>query len=146
MIHRQRVLHAIREYNLESSVTWLGPRNDVSAILHGCDVGVLASVSEGSPLALIEYGLAGLPAVATSVGQCPEILDQGRAGMLVLPKEPRLLADAILLLLRSPERRAELAAKFRERVHCEYGVECIMKRIGQVYEMVLNHGAKAARI
>src|ERR1019366_2381799 len=81
---------------LDANVSLLGERHDVAAILQVCDIGVLSSASEGLPLALIEYGMAGLPAVATEVGQCPEVLDQGRAGMLVAPGAPKLLAEALL--------------------------------------------------
>lgn len=137
-VHRERVLQAIREKALQSNVTWLGPQENVAAILCGCDVGVLSSVSEGAPLALIEYGLAGLPAIATNVGQCAEMLDQGRAGLLVLPKEPRLLADAMLALLRSPEKRAAFSKNFRERVRHEYSPQSVMQRVCQVYETVLD--------
>ena len=51
-------------------------------------IGVLSSVSEGFPLALVEYGLAGLPVVSTDVGQCSEMLDNGKAGMLVAAGNP----------------------------------------------------------
>lgn len=138
-IYREKVLHAINDEELRAHVTWLGPRNDVPAILSHCDMGVLSSASEGAPLALIEYGMVGLPVVATNVGQCAAVLDEGRIGTLVLPKEPRLLAEAILRLLHDPEKRAVLGAKFRERVRDEYSVECILKRICQVYETVLNN-------
>ncbi|MGH9945427.1 MAG: glycosyltransferase, partial [Pyrinomonadaceae bacterium] len=90
---------------LAGRVTLLGERRDVGALLRACDVGVLSSSSEGLPLALVEYGLAGLPAVATDVGQCAEVLAEGRAGLLVPPGDPAVLAEALLTLLRSPERR-----------------------------------------
>src|SRR5438876_11120160 len=80
-----------------------------------CDVGVLSSRSEGMPLALLEYGMNGLPSVATRVGQCAEMLDDGRAGLLVPPAAPEPLAKAILALLQSPEQRAELGGRFRQR-------------------------------
>lgn len=145
-IFQEKVLRTINEEGLKAHVTWLGPRNDVPVVLRHCDVGVLSSASEGAPLALIEYGMAGLAVVATNVGQCAEVLDEGRVGMLVPPKASRPLAEAILSLLREPEKRAELAAKFRERVRNEYSVECIMKRICHVYETVLNNPLKNQEI
>ena len=74
-----RVQERIQQHGLESHVFLLGSRSDVPSILSGCDIGVLSSASEGMPLALLEYGVAGLPTVATRVGQVPEILDEGRA-------------------------------------------------------------------
>ncbi|HSE21523.1 MAG TPA: glycosyltransferase, partial [Pyrinomonadaceae bacterium] len=70
----------VRHRRLTDHVSFFGPRDDVSSILKRCDVGVLSSASEGLPLALLEYGVAGLPAVATDVGQCGEVLESGRCG------------------------------------------------------------------
>src|SRR5262249_52984601 len=84
----QVVRNLIDEHRLGDRVAIMGYRKDVSAIVRQCDVGVLASDVEGFPLALLEYGLAGLPVVASAVGQCPEILDGGKAGLLTRPNDP----------------------------------------------------------
>ena len=91
----------ISRLGLNQNVSLLGERQDVSAILLGADIGVLSSVSEGLPLALLEYGMARLATVATAVGQCPEVLDEGRAGILVPPGAPNQLGEALLSLLES---------------------------------------------
>jgi len=122
---------------LPANVTNLGPRSDVSAILQRCDVGVLSSASEGLPLALIEYGMNGLPAVATRVGQCAEVLDDGRAGLLVPARAPGELAAAIGSLLESSARRAELGRAFKARVLAQYSIGVGMERLARVYERVL---------
>ena len=89
----------IAELGLEGNVTWLGARRDVPAILAQCDVGVLSSRSEGLPLALLEYGAAGLATVATAVGESAEVLGSGASGVLVPPGCPEALANAIIRLL-----------------------------------------------
>jgi glycosyltransferase involved in cell wall biosynthesis len=122
---------------LESNLTWLGPRDDVPAILAGCGIGVLSSVSEGFPVVLLEYGRAGLAVVATQVGECAEILAEGEAGILVPPSNPDALAAALLRLLQSPALRTQLSARLTERVKQNYSVETIMKRVCQVYETIL---------
>ncbi len=128
----------ISEWKLEGSVTYLGPRNDVAAILRQCDIGVLSSASEGLPLALLEYGRAGLAAVATSVGQCAEVLQNGYAGELVPPGNPGELARALVRLLRDGGARAELARRFRERVDESYHPRRILEKVYGVYEAVLR--------
>jgi glycosyltransferase involved in cell wall biosynthesis len=131
----QRVLAALPVEH----VTWLGPRTDVAAILRGCDVGVLSSVSEGLPLALIEYGMNGLPAVATHVGQCAEVLDNGRCGKLVPPGEVAPLADAMVSMLRQfAEGRRQLGQQFRQRMVERHGVKAGIKRIDAIYEKLLT--------
>lgn len=124
---------------LEQNVTWLGPRTDVPAILRECDVGVLSSSSEGLPLALIEYGLAGLPAVATNVGQCAEVLDNGNVGALVAPSSPVALSDAITSFLQWPEKRIAYGERFSERVSQLYSSEIILRKICKVYEAALSN-------
>jgi glycosyltransferase involved in cell wall biosynthesis len=133
---------AIREQitalKLDPWVTYMGPRSDVPAILRECDIGVLGSASEGLPLALLEYGRAGLAAVATAVGQCPEVLDHGQAGVLVPAASPEPLAAALIRLLREGDERAGYAARFRHRVDEVYGPRRILGQVCDVYETVLT--------
>jgi glycosyltransferase involved in cell wall biosynthesis len=131
------VLEEIAQQGLTGDVTYLGERRDVSAILRACDIGVLSSASEGMPLALIEYGMARLPVVATAVGQCAEILDQGRAGCLVPAAAPKALAQALLHLLQHPAQAAALGARFYNHVQAHYSAEVVTQRIGRIYESVL---------
>ncbi len=138
MAYADQLRAEMRRDNLAGHVTWLGTRPDVAAVLQACDVGVLSSASEGLPLALIEYGMNGLPAVATDVGQCAEVLDNGRVGVVVPPAAPQPLADAIVALLESPARRAQLGAEFRQRARQQYGLAVGMQRLTAIYEQVLS--------
>jgi glycosyltransferase involved in cell wall biosynthesis len=123
---------------LDQHVSLLGERHDVSAILKKCDIGVLSSASEGLPLALLEYGMAGLPVVATHVGQCPEVLEEGQAGILVPSKSPDRLAEALLSLLQSPNRRDALGQQLHRRVQERYSPGRVSEQVCQVYEAVLS--------
>ena len=122
---------------LGDRVVFLGSRSDVPALLRGCDVGVLASASEGFPLSLLEYGRAGVPAVATRVGQCAEVLDEGEAGVLVPPADPDSLGWAILALLRDPARRSVLGERLARRVRERYSAAAVMERLEAVYHKAL---------
>jgi len=84
-VYLDRVRKKIEQLGLSDNVSLLGARRDVNRILQVADIGMLGSASEGFPLALIEYGMAGLPAVATEVGQCSEVLGRGHAGILLPP-------------------------------------------------------------
>jgi glycosyltransferase involved in cell wall biosynthesis len=118
-------------------VTLFGIRQDVPEILRGCDIGILSSTSEGLPVALIEYGIAGLAAVATSVGQCPEVLDGGKCGVLVPAADSRALAEAILGLLRDVDRSRTLGVSLKNRVEAVYGVAAGISSIEAFYNDVL---------
>jgi len=132
------VQEVIQRLDLAGNVSILGERRDVPAILRASDIGVLSSASEGLPLSLLEYGTAGLPVVATEVGQCPEVLDFGRAGILVPPAAPAQLAEALLALLRSPQRRHSLGERLCRRVREVYSAGNALRQLGQVYDVVLN--------
>jgi glycosyltransferase involved in cell wall biosynthesis len=133
----------ISEHGLEQHVSLLGQRMDTAAILQASDIGVLSSVSEGLPLALIEYGMAGLAAVATEVGQCPEVLDDGRVGLIVPPRAPEQLARALIVLLRSPELRSFYGQQFREHTREHYSARRAIERVCQIYRTALA-GARGA--
>ncbi len=122
---------------LENSVSFLGHRDDVLNILGSCDIGVLSSTSEGFPMTLLEYGMAGLPTVATQVGQCPEVLDYGRAGILVEPGSSTQLAEALVKLLQSSDCRESLGKQLNHHVQERFNQYHILKRICQFYEMIL---------
>jgi glycosyltransferase involved in cell wall biosynthesis len=142
--HFDSVRAEITKLAIERHVIFLNEQQDVGPILRGCDVGVLSSASEGLPLALIEYGKAGLPAVATRVGQCAEALDDGKAGIIVPPRNPEKLAAALLSLLASGEKRAALGERFRQRVDNVYSPRPVIERLCRVYDLILNSQPRGA--
>jgi glycosyltransferase involved in cell wall biosynthesis len=78
----------------------------------------------------------GLPVVATNVGGLPEVVQDGVTGILVPPKDPNALADAIVRLLRDPELRKRLGSAGRERVLSEFRTDRIVEQTLEVYESV----------
>ncbi len=136
---------AVDEAGITNSVSWLGVRDDVAQLLQACSVGVLSSHSEGLPLALLEYGAAGLASVATHVGQCADVLDHGQAGVLVPPSEPLQLADAIIALLHDQPRRSTLGEALRTRVANCYSASRAMASVGAIYDAVLESDSGGAR-
>ena len=139
--YKRDVQKEIAALGIEGNVSVLGERHDVAAILGSCDIGVLSSSSEGLPMSLLEYGAAGLPAIATDVGQCGDVLDYGRTGMLVPSGNPGDLAAAMIQLLQSGAERSRLAALFRERVIKTYSSKTVVREICGVYRTVLGEKA-----
>lgn len=93
---------------LQSVVKLLGERSDAVRVMSACDAFVLASNNEGLPVAMMEALALGLPIVATAVGGVPEIVNDSN-GVLVPPRDPMALADAIAALAEDPDRRNGLA-------------------------------------
>ncbi len=97
-------------------VVFAGVRHDVAAVLRCMDVFVLSSTTECFPMALLEAMASALPAVCTAVGGMSEVVEDGVTGYLVPARDPVALGERVALLLRSPQRRAELGAAAREHV------------------------------
>jgi glycosyltransferase involved in cell wall biosynthesis len=124
--------------HLESNVTWMGSINDVQSYLKNCDIAVLSSSSEGLPLALLEYGLAGLPVVATRVGDCPIVLEHGEAGILLEPGDFTALSQNILILLSDKKLREDLGIKLHNIVLEKYSVDAILPTLESIYSTVMK--------
>lgn len=121
-----------RELGLDDNVRLLGPRRDLQNLLAVADVFVSSSHYEGMPLALLEAMAAGLPIVATAVGDVGDVVDG--TGVLVPPREPRALAAAIDGLLGDRPRRHALGARARERVAECYDATRWMARVRELYD------------
>lgn len=117
---RERLEHLIQELKLEERVVLLGYIPDAPRYLGAFDLFVHSSQSEALALALLEAGCAMLPVVATRVGGIPEIIVDGRDGLLVPPHSPHDLARAIETLYANPEKARELALSLNARVQHDF--------------------------
>jgi glycosyltransferase involved in cell wall biosynthesis len=99
----------------------LGERGDVARLLNGFDIFVSASAfGEGFSNAVAEAMATGLPVVATDIGDARRIV--GDAGVVVPPRDPAALAEAIRGLAADPARRRDLGARGRARVETQFTV------------------------
>ena len=90
-----------------------GRRMDVPRIMPAFDVFALSSKTEGLPLVVPEAMAAGLPIVTTAVGGLPDVIDEGRTGLLV-PVDEAALSSALASLANDRERARELGRRARE--------------------------------
>ena len=97
-----------------AAIAFTGAQEDPRAYLLGADIFVLPSHADPAPLVLSEAREAGCAIVATAVDGIPELLEGGAAGILVPPRDPARLAEAILSLVDDP---AALAARRRDSQH-----------------------------
>jgi glycosyltransferase involved in cell wall biosynthesis len=125
----------IDRLGLQEQVFLLGRRNDVPRLLASADIYVNSSHWEGTPVSVLEAMSAGLPIVATKVGESPHLLDEG-AGMLVPPHQPQELAAALIALLVSPETRARLGHLARERMRRFYSRETWRQSLLNLYAQI----------
>ena len=99
-----------RRLGLGDRFRFVGPRSDVLRLLAAADMFVLPSRQEGLPVALMEACAAGVPIVATAVGELPSVLTDGVDAIVVAPERPEALAGAIGRLTEDQALRAALAA------------------------------------
>ena len=135
--------HHIVQNGLWDRVTLLGPIEEPITLLHAVDIFVMPSLNEGLGVAALEAAASGLPVVASAVGGLPEIVDDGRTGLLVKPREPVLLAEALRRLAADGERRAAMGAESRKRAIQNWSMEVMSKRTLNLYHACLEkkHGA-----
>ena len=111
------------------------------------DLFALSSDSEGLPVALLEAMACALPAVVTAVGAVPQVVDEGRAGLLVPPRDPASLAGALASLIANPALRAAFGARGLCRVRERYSAERMASEYEAVYRRLLasRSSGRAAR-
>ena len=124
----EKVRRSVASSNLNEEIVFLGSVINISELLSKADVGVLSSISEGLPVALLEYGFAGLPVVCTDVGQCREVLGDGDYGWVVPSKSPAALASAIKEALFNRELANKKAIGFKKNINKNYGEGVFIER------------------
>jgi len=124
-----------RSLGVESSVRFLGHREDARDILAGCDIYANSSISEGISLTILEALAAGLPVVATSVGGTPEILD-ATCGRLVPSRSPAELGAAVAELAANEATRRALGARGRSRVEERFTLDRMVAEYREAYYAV----------
>ncbi|MFQ5877310.1 MAG: glycosyltransferase [Acidobacteriota bacterium] len=118
--------------------TFAGFRRDVEDVMASLDLLVQPSNWEGFGLTLVEAMAAGIPVVATRVGGVPEVVVDGRTGLLVPPADPDALARACLDLLSDRERALRLGRAGRERARGEFSIEDLVERTAALYRELLD--------
>jgi glycosyltransferase involved in cell wall biosynthesis len=109
-VARERLERQVRGNSLEHIVSFLGLHQWPAELVRQFDVFVLPSLEEGLPLSLLEAMAHGKPVVATAVGGVPEVVANGRNGLIVPPADPPALAAAIVRVLTDRALRARLIA------------------------------------
>lgn len=114
-------------------VVFAGYRDDVPALLAGCDVFCLPSRMEGLPLVVLEAMARAKPVVASAVGGTPELVVDGETGILVPPGDVAALADALAALLADPDRAKRMGEAGRTRVEREFSLAASTARVLSLY-------------
>ena len=121
----------------QANTHFTGQRNDVPDLMALSDLLVLPSLWEGLPNVVLEAMGAGLPVVATAVGGTPELVINHETGLLVPPRDPDALAQAILTLLRDPDLARRMGQNGRRRVAEQFTIERMTEQTEALYNRLL---------
>lgn len=129
----------IREHRVEEKVRMIGHYHDVERAFAALDLFVLASTAnEGVPQAVLQAFAMRIPVISTAVGGIPEVVKTGETGRLVPPKDPRALADQILLHFDRPSIGEAMAEAGRRLVEEKYSLEQMLDRVEQFHYQLLR--------
>lgn len=122
-----------RRLGVADRLVLAGYREDVPALLAGCDVFCLPSRAEGMPLVLLEAMAQARPVVATAVGGTPELVVEGETGLLVPADDVDALAVALERVLSNPVLAARLGEAGRARVERDFSLAASTARVLSLY-------------
>jgi glycosyltransferase involved in cell wall biosynthesis len=115
-------------------VVFTGRRDDVPAVTAALDVAVLPSYREAQGLSILEAMALSRPVVASAVGGIPEMIEDGRSGLLVPPHDAETLARAVTRLLLDHPLADTLGRAGRELVHERFCVELMVRAVESIYD------------
>jgi len=121
------------ELGLTRQIHFLGRRLDVDAILSTADVAAMSSDFEGTPLVAFECMASRTPLVATAVGGLPDVVEHEQTGLLVAPRDPAALAQALVAVLSDPAGRQRMGEAAGERLS-EFTLDATVRRFATLYE------------
>ena len=139
---RARILHIIEQHNAAAHVQLAGmlPYDELIAAYYEHDILLAPSVEGadgdnegGAPLTIVEAQATGMPVVATTHCDIPEVVADGRAGVLVPERDMAALTDALVAVAQAPERWGAMGAAARERMEREYDARRQADRLADIY-------------
>ncbi len=131
------MLEAEAERSLGGRIRFLGWTQDLPSLYAAADVVVSTSLSEGTPVALIEALAAGRPVVATDVGGVSDVVHDARNGFLAASGDVDRLAEAVLDLLGHEALRSQMGAAGRTQVAERYSAERVAVMTADLYRRLL---------
>lgn len=128
----ERVSDYIAHNTLEQVVLH-GEQQEILRLLRQCSIGVISSDSEGLPVALLEYGVAGIAVVTTDVGECASVVNN--FGKVVQSSNPKALAHAIVQYLEDQDLRDQNATDLHKHIIENYSDKAVLPKIMALYKI-----------
>ncbi len=124
------------ELGLGEHVIFTGWREDVREILPALDIFVMPSLWEAMSIVLLEAMAAGCPIVATDVGDNAKFVHDGETGLIIPPRQPNALVEAVAKLVEDPQRRARFGEAARAHYLAELTLENMIRHYERLYRRI----------
>lgn len=126
------------DLNISSNVIFMGIRNNIPEFLNALDIFAHpSSIREGLGISILEAMATERPVVATNIGGIPEVVVNGKTGILVPPQNPEALASAVIDLLKNPEKVQEMGKMGKLRVEEKFTTKKMISEIENLYRNLL---------
>lgn len=135
---RQNLEILAKQLRISENVIFCGFQKNVTEFYHLIDIVVLPSITEGLPIVLLEALTYSKPVVATRVGGIPEVITNGKTGILVEPQNPSRLAEGIIRILRNSDETNRMVSEGRKLVEEHFNSKDWGKKIEKVYQEILG--------
>ena len=133
-------LRALRQKGIEDRFVFAGFRKDVLSLVKACDLSLLPSVKgEGLSKVLLESLFLGNPTIMTNIGGNRGLAVDGETGLIIPPRDPKVMADAIQRLANSKDLRTRMGTAGKAYIEANYSVERSVQEMKALYhELLLN--------
>lgn len=135
---RERLKKICSELDISNEVIFTGFVDDLYSIIEIFDIFVLTSLSEGQPVVILEAMALGKPVIATAVGGIPEVIKNGRTGILVPSNDDKTLSLVIIDLLQDEEKRKKIATAGQKMVEKNYNISKVVEQVENLYLRILS--------
>ncbi|MBU4256795.1 glycosyltransferase family 4 protein [Patescibacteria group bacterium] len=130
---RKNLEQLIKRHQLQNNIILTGRVGNAAELLPAFDIYACPSVKEGLSYTIIEAMQAGLPIIATNAGGNPELIKDGKTGLLTEIKNPQILAEKIMRLINNSDLSQSLGANAKEKAKNEFGLERMVEKTREVY-------------
>ena len=135
---RKSLSEQAKQLRIQDRVHFLGWRDDVSQIMAAWDIFLMPSLWEGFGLVLLEAMSKRIPVIASNVSAIPEVVEHGETGLLVPPRNPDSLAQAIRMLVDDRALRAYMGLMAEDRLEQNFTVDRMADETIAVYNEIVR--------
>jgi glycosyltransferase involved in cell wall biosynthesis len=129
-----------KEKQIDKNVNFIGPvvGHRKNELLHSCSIMTLPSYGENMPISIMEGMAAKLPIIASNVGAIPELLENGKIGILISAGDYTALAHGIIRLIKNPQLAESIASQAYIKINNHYDISKIEEAIEKIYRITMQ--------